>query len=175
MFFSSWLAQHWCLSRSRSYNSATTKLYWAAVTSLSRAVCGDVVAQHSTPVFQFEWWKLANGIKIETNKNRRRIKKAVRHEMTYILCRITADYRRLKAKDARKEKERNSSYVVYGLFETSKATVTNLKCKFPPFTEYIHAVNLANRLNSIWQVEDRYCSCKLQQTVTVNTGVNCSW
>ena len=45
--------------------------------------------------------------------------------------------------------------------------------KCPPFSEYIHAVIW--QLNSIRQVEDKYCTSKLQQAVAVNTGVNCSW
>ena len=44
--------------------------------------------------------------------------------------------------------------------------------KCPPFSKYIHAVIW--QLNSIRQVEDKYCTSKLQQAVTVNTGVNCS-
>ena len=44
--------------------------------------------------------------------------------------------------------------------------------KCPPFSEYIHAVIW--QLNSIRQVEDKYCTSKLQQAVMENTGVNCS-
>ena len=44
--------------------------------------------------------------------------------------------------------------------------------KCPPFSEYYSCSNLATQL---WQVEAKYCTSKLQLTVTVNTGVNCSW
>ena len=56
----------------------------------------------------------------------------------------------------------------FNLFFTKLVIMASEKC--PPFSEYIHAVIW--QLNSIRQVEDKYCTSKLQQAVTVNIGVN---